>query len=841
MVVVRKSNNEVRICADYKVTINQVLLVDEHPLPTIDELFSKMAGGKKFSKIDLSKAYLQLEVHPNDRHLLTLSTHRGLYQPTRLMVGVASAPAKFQRLMEQLLGGIQGVSVFLDDIKITAPDDETHIFRIHQVLSQLQKYNMRINYKKSEFMKDSITYCGYEISSKGIQKMQSKMDAIQNMKKPADKADVRSFMGLVNYYGRFVRNLSTVVYPLNRLLQDDVPFSFDESCEKAFKDIKQLMQSDTVLTHYDPKRPLILAVDASPIGVGAVLSHTYEDGSERPIQFASQTLSKVQQRYSHNDKEAYAVIYGVRKFHQYIYGRTFTLVTDNRAISQIFAPTKGLSTPSSTRMQHYAVFLEQYEYSIKCKKSKDNLNADAMSRLPTSDTYNSTEEVYVIEEDILQNLPVTCNELKAETKSDTEVKILMECLKYGRDCRAEDRFNISQGDFSLHDGCLLRGMRVYVPRKLRNSVLKELHTAHFGMSRMKSLARSYVWWSTLDKDIEKLVSNCVSCQSTRPDPKKILPIRGWNIPTRPFQRVHADYAGPIFGKYLFVLVDAYTKWPEVHIVSNMTTETTIQKCRVIFACFGLPNIFVSDHGRQFDSGEFKSFLKSNGIIHKQGAPYHPATNGQAERYVQTVKQKLLATKCTTTNMNAELSKILLAYRRCIHPVTGKSPAMAMMSRQINSRLDLLLPQNNNISEERTEICKSFAVGERVAVREYLHKIKWRFGEVLERIGELHYNIKLDDGRVWKRHIDQMRGVGENVKEMSETEMQKKTVEHDKSEFEEQEQNLTYPTPVPVLQDLPEIIQTSNQPCESISEPIQQDGLRRSNRIQEMSRRYIEID
>ena len=145
MVVVRKSNNEVRICADYKVTINQVLLVDEHPLPTIDELFSKMAGGKKFSKIDLSKAYLQLEVHPNDRHLLTLSTHRGLYQPTRLMFGVASAPAKFQRLMEQLLGGIQGVSVFLDDIKITAPDDETHIFRIHQVLSQLQKYNMRIH------------------------------------------------------------------------------------------------------------------------------------------------------------------------------------------------------------------------------------------------------------------------------------------------------------------------------------------------------------------------------------------------------------------------------------------------------------------------------------------------------------------------------------------------------------------------------------------------------------------------------------------------------------------------------------------------------------------------
>lgn len=168
IVVVPKKNGDVRICGDYKVTINPALVIDEHPLPTIDELFSKMAGGTKFSKIDLSKAYLQLSVHPSDRHLLTLSTHKGLYQPTRLMFGVASAPAKWQRLMEQLLCDIPGVSVFLDDIKITAPDDESHVSRIHEVLKRLEKYNMRVNLEKSEFLKECITYCGYVINKDGI-------------------------------------------------------------------------------------------------------------------------------------------------------------------------------------------------------------------------------------------------------------------------------------------------------------------------------------------------------------------------------------------------------------------------------------------------------------------------------------------------------------------------------------------------------------------------------------------------------------------------------------------------------------------------------------------------
>lgn len=307
--------------------------------------------------------------------------------------------------MEQVLGDIPGVSVFLDDIKITAPNDKIHLQRIEEVLKRLDKFNMRINIEKSEFLKNSIEYCGYLINKDGIQRIKTKVEAIQNMKQPQNKDEVRAFLGLINYYGRFIKKLSDIVYPLNRLLQNDVKFEFSEKCVKAFEEIKKQMQSDTVLTHYDPKLQLLLAVDASPTGVGAVLSHVYDDGSEKPIQFASQTLSKVQQRYSQIDREAYAIIHGVRKFYNYLYGKKFSLITDNRAVSQIFSPSKGLPVHSATRMQHYALFLEQFEYEIKCKKSKENANADAMSRLPNLETYNFVDEVHVIEEEMLGRNP----------------------------------------------------------------------------------------------------------------------------------------------------------------------------------------------------------------------------------------------------------------------------------------------------------------------------------------------------------------------------------------------------------------------------------------------------
>ncbi|XP_055613887.1 uncharacterized protein K02A2.6-like [Uranotaenia lowii] len=762
IVPVKKSENRVRVCGDYKQTVNPQLKVDQHPLPTIDELFASFAGGSKFSKIDLVQAYLQMEVAPEDREILTLNTHRGLYRPNRLMYGISSAPAIWQRQIETILQGIEGVSVFLDDIKVTGSTDAVHLSHLEEVLRRLAYHNIRVNRKKCEFFTDCIQYCGYLIDREGIHKISQKVEAIQNMPRPKNKDEVRSFVGLINYYGRFFENLSTVLYPLNNLLKKEVDFKWTKECEKSFRIVKERMQADNCLVHYSPDLPLLLATDASPYGVGAVLSHIYPDGSERPIQFASQTLNRTQQAYMQVDKEAYAIVFGVKKFFQYIYGRNFTLLTDNQAVSKIFNENKGLPVMSALRMQHYATFLQSFKYELRFRKSVDHANADALSRMPVkrSDPESDIEESDVVELNQIETLPLTTSELSQATADDKSVSTLIQGLKYGKIVDAKDRFGVDQTEFSLQKGCLLRGIRVYIPDVLRQRVLQELHSTHFGVTRTKSLARGYCWWSGMDRQIEELISNCAECQSVRPDSWKAKP-HCWEPATEPFQRVHADFAGPFMDTYFFILVDSYTKWPEIKVCRSITAESTENMCREIFSTFGIPSVFVSDHGVQFTAESFQLFLKRNGIVHKMGAPYHPATNGQAERYVQTFKQKLKALKCPRSKINLELANILLTYRKMLHPSTGQSPSMMMFGRQIRSRLDLMLPKASE--EDRPNlVVRQFADGDRVRVRDFLSNNKWQFGRVVSKLGKLRYTVRLDDGRIWERHVDHICGVGEHL-------------------------------------------------------------------------------
>ncbi|XP_018404622.1 PREDICTED: uncharacterized protein K02A2.6-like, partial [Cyphomyrmex costatus] len=287
IVPVLKEGGKIRICGDYSVTLNPNLIVDDHPLPTIDELFSEMAGGTSFSKIDLKQAYLQLEVRKEDQQYLTLNTHRGLYKPTRLMYGIASAPAIWQREIENILKDIPGVTVFLDDIKVTGTNDTEHLHRLELVFQRLHEYNIKVNLKKSEFFVDKIEYSGYIIDRQGIHKDKKKIEAIEHMPIPKNVSEVRAFIGFVTYYSRFIKNLSTILYPLNKLLHKETPFLWTQECDTAFKKAKEVFQNNEILAYYDQKKPLILATDASSYGVGAVLSHIYPNGTERAIQYAS--------------------------------------------------------------------------------------------------------------------------------------------------------------------------------------------------------------------------------------------------------------------------------------------------------------------------------------------------------------------------------------------------------------------------------------------------------------------------------------------------------------------------------------------------------------------------
>ena len=276
IVPVLKPDGSVRICGDFKLTANVATKLETYPLPRINDLFTSLAGGQHFSKLDLSHAYLQLPLAEESQPIVTVNTR--LYRYQRLPFGVSSAPAVFQRTMETLLQGIPNVCVYLDDILVTGPSSATHLRNLEEVLTRLEDAGMRLKKEKCAFLMEEIEYLGHKISREGLQPTEGKIRAVAEAPVPTRVSELRSFLGLVNYYGKFLPDLATAAAPLYSLLRKTAQWCWGQAQQSAFEKVKTLLQSSDLLVHFDPQKEIILACDASPYGVGAVLSHCMEDG-----------------------------------------------------------------------------------------------------------------------------------------------------------------------------------------------------------------------------------------------------------------------------------------------------------------------------------------------------------------------------------------------------------------------------------------------------------------------------------------------------------------------------------------------------------------------------------
>ena len=351
IVSVVKNDGTVRVCGDYKLTANKVSKTDMYPLPKIEELFASLSGGQTFSKLDLSHAYLQVPLAEESQKYLVINTHKGLYACKRLPFGVASAPAVFQRIMDNILQGLYGVCTYLDDILVTGKTADEHIKNLNAVLTRLREAGMRLKKAKCQFSLRKIEYLGHVISSKGLEPATSKVTAIVDAPSPHNVSQLKSLLGLVNYYGKFLPNLSTTLAPLYRLLRQGVKWQWKPDEAAALTEVKEALQSPNLLVHFDSTKPLVLACDASPVGVGTVISHRLDDGTEKPISYASRTLSAAERKYSQLDKEALAIIFGVKHYHQYLYGREFVILSDHKPLKHIFSESKSTPAMASARIQ----------------------------------------------------------------------------------------------------------------------------------------------------------------------------------------------------------------------------------------------------------------------------------------------------------------------------------------------------------------------------------------------------------------------------------------------------------------------------------------------------------
>jgi len=355
------------------------------------------------------------------------------------------------------------------------------------------------------------------------------------------------------------------------------------------------------------------------------------DGSEKPIGFVSRTLNTAEKNYSQLDKEGAAVVFGLKKFHKYIYGRKFDIVTDHKPLLKLFHEEKKIPEQASPRIQRWGIILRAYEYKMIYRPGKDHANADCLSRLPLKITKAVKSEDHVFMMNEIACTTLTAKDIKEWTRYD---KVLSKVHHYLLTGWPEDEdpeltaYRIRKDELSLHDGCILWGMRVVIPSKGRNQVLEELHVAHPGVSRMKALARSYVWYPGMDAEIEKCVKMCEICQEHRKAPQT-APLHTWEYPDGPWQRFHIDYAGPFKGAMFLIIIDAYSKWIDAYIMSSATSEDTVRKLRESFATHGIPHTLVSDNASNFRSETFQKFMLSNGISHHFSSPFHPAVNGLA--------------------------------------------------------------------------------------------------------------------------------------------------------------------------------------------------------------------
>ena len=592
-----------------------------------------------------------MELDDDSKAYTVINTHRGLFRFNCLPFGVSSAPAIFQRTMECLLNGIPQVIVYLDDILITGRTKKEHLHNLQLVLQRLSTAGLRLKQEKCEFLVPSISYLGHKIDSQGLHPLPDKIDAIVNAARPKSLTELKAFLGLLNYYGKFIPNLSSVLHPLYELLHSNCKWNWTSAREKAFVTAKSLLTSDNVLIHFDPSMDIVLACDASAYGIGAVLAHKMADGSERPVGFASRTLSPAEQKYSQIEKETLACVYGVKRFHSYLFGHKFCLVTDHKPLLSILHEHRSIPTTVSNRIQRWALTLSMYEYHISFKSSDSHCNADALSRLPslsiTADPPVPCETILLLEH--LDESPVSVAQIRSWTRRDSVLSRILQYIMSGwpdsldpSDSSLKPFLN-RKLELSVQDNVILWGNRVVIPSPARTALLQELHACHPGIARMKTLARMFVWWPGLDADIEAYVKECITCQSQRPAPPA-APIRPWSWPSTPWSRLHLDLAGPFLGHMFLILVDAHSKWLEARILSSTTSSAIISSLRLIFAEFGLPSLIVTDNGPNFSSIEFELFLSRNGIKHILSPPYHPSSNGLAERNVQIFKRDMLKVK-----------------------------------------------------------------------------------------------------------------------------------------------------------------------------------------------------
>ena len=744
IVPVLKPNGKVRITTDFK-RLNSAVKRERYMLPCVEEVLHKLHESKVFSKLDARSGFFQVPLDEESARLTTFITPMGRFFYKRLPQGISSAPEIFQKQMESILAGHKNVEVFMDDILVHSDTHDSHDIHLTAAMKTLEKAGVKLNQEKCELRKDEVKFLGHIISKDGIRPDPEKISAILGMSSPSSVQELRRFLGMVNFIGRHLPGLSTILSPLTQLLEKETAWTWGHPQQEAYKKVKKIVTTAPTLAMYNPELETIVQSDASSYGLGAVLLQIQKTGSVLPVAYASRTLTKSEKHYAQIEKECLGVVWGCERFARYLIGLpSFTIETDHKPLIPLINTRDLSDTP--LRCQRLLMRLASFNTVAKHVQGKEMHISDALSRDPLMSADSVTqEEVELHVHQVEHSWPMTDTGLEriaAATQTDVILKAAFEYTVCGWPRRKEDVVLAARdmyairGELSVSDGLLLKGDQVVIPSDLRGEILEKIHAGHLGINKSRERAKGAVWWPQITRDIKDMISRCHFCIERQPSQLK-EPLQPSELPQRPFQKVGADLL-TCKGNSFLVTRDYFSRYIDLTYLPEINSKTVIAKMKNIFAHHGVPELLVTDNGPQFVSSDFRKFAQDWNFTHQTTSPHFPQANGAAESAVKVAKDML---------KQDDVFLALLSYRATSIPELGASPAELMFGRKIRTTLPVaprcLVPQTQDHEELR----------ERDAAWKERQRKNFDRHHGVRQLPELQPDepvlVKLDDKRGWQ--------------------------------------------------------------------------------------------
>ena len=642
MVAVPKANGaKLRICLDPK-DLNRAVQRENYPLPTIEDIATRLHGAKVFTKLDVRNGFWHVKLSEESSYLTTFNSPFGRYRWKRLPFGISSAPEVFQRKMHELIEGLTGIEVVADDFIVVGYGDtaeeanRNHDNTLFAFLERCRERNVKLNIDKLTLREKEVPFIGHVATDKGLRVDPAKVRAITDMPAPTDKAGVQRLLGLAQYLSKFLPRLSDITKPLRELTQNDIQWFWGKSQQVSFDTLKKVVTETPVLRYYNLAEDVTIQCDASSSGMAAALLQ-----GGQPVAYCSRAMTPAETRYAQIEKELLAIVFAVERFEPYVYGRDkVTVESDHKPLQFIFQ--KPLHAVPK-RLQRMLLRLQKYSLHVLYKKGTEMYLADTLSRaylpevnacdlIPELEDIDHKKYLAVSEErwqqinhasaddPVLQQLRVTIRRGWPESKSD-----LPEILYPYYDHR---------DTLTVQDELVFKGQQLVVPACLRKELMAVAHSTHIGIEGCLRRARESLYWPRMSTELREYVAKCDICLSHRTNQQK-EPLMQHDFVARPWSKIGADLC-ELNNRTLLVICDYYSNYIEVARLNSVTSRSVIKEMKEVFARYGIPDILVTDNGPQFSSAEFSAFAKTWMFSHKTSSPHHPQSNGKAENAVKTV-------------------------------------------------------------------------------------------------------------------------------------------------------------------------------------------------------------